>query len=84
MSVKTLRGKDSFSVMVLEYILRNEIYKGDKLIQKQAPRNLYTKKPDENINYNSYYIEDDHEPIVSKELWQKVQDRLDSYSDHKT
>ena len=84
MGVKTLHGKDSFSVMVLEYILRNEIYKGDKLIQKQAPRNLYTKKPDENINYNSYYIEEDHEPIVSKELWQKVQDRLDSYSDHKT
>lgn len=29
-------------------------------------------------------IEDDHEPIVSKELWQKVQDRLNSYSKHKT
>ena len=84
MGAKTLRGKDSFSVMVLEYILRNEIYKGDKLIQKAAPRNLYTKKPDESINYDSYYIEDDHEPIVSKELWQKVQDRLNSYSKHKT
>ena len=84
MGVKTMRGKDSFSVAALEIILRNEIYKGDKLIQKAAPRNLYTKKPDESINYDSYYIEDDHEPIVSKELWQKVQDRLDSYSDHKT
>ena len=84
MGVKTLRGKDSFNVMVLEYILRNEIYKGDKLIKKAAPRNLYTKKPDESINYDSYYIEDDHEPIVSKELWQKVQDRLNSYSKHKT
>ena len=84
MGVKTLRGKDSFCVAALEIILRNEIYKGDKLIQKAAPRNLYTKKPDESINYNSYYIEDDHEPIVSKELWQKVQDRLNSYSKHKT
>ena len=84
MGVKTLHGKDEFGVGTIEQILRNELYKGDKLIQKQAPRNLYTKKPDENINYNSYYIEEDHEPIVSKELWQKVQDRLDSYSDHKT
>ena len=84
MGVKTMRGKDSFCVKTLEIILRNELYKGDKLIQKAAPVNLYTKKPDESINYNSYYIEDDHEPIVSKELWQKVQDRLDSYSKHKT
>ena len=84
MGVKTMRGKDSFSVAALEIILRNEIYKGDKLIQKAAPVNLYTKKPDESINYDSYYIEDDHEPIVSKELWQKVQDRLNSYSKHKT
>ena len=84
MGVKTMRGKDSFCVKTLEIILRNELYKGDKLIQKAAPENLYTKKPDESINYDSYYIEDDHEPIVSKELWQKVQDRLDSYSKHKT
>ena len=84
MGVKTMRDKDSFCVATLEFILRNEIYKGDKLIQKAAPVNLYTKKPDESINYNSYYIEDDHEPIVSKELWQKVQDRLNSYSKHKT
>ena len=84
MGVKTLRGKDSFCVGTIEHVLRNELYKGDKLIQKAAPENLYTKKPDESINYDSYYIEDDHEPIVSKELWQKVQDRLDSYSDHKT
>lgn len=33
MGAKTLRGKDSFSVMVLEYILRNEIYKGDRGIE---------------------------------------------------
>lgn len=84
MGVKTLRGKDRFCEATLEYILRNEIYKGDKLIQKTAPQNMYTKKPDESISYNSYYIEDDHEPIVSKELWQKVQDILDSYSKHKT
>lgn len=84
MGVKTMRGKDSFCVGTIEHVLRNELYKGDKLIQKAAPENLYTKKPDESIEYNSYYIEDDHEPIVSKELWQKVQDRLDSYSKHKT
>ena len=84
MGVKTLRGKDSFCVGTIEHVLRNELYKGDKLIQKAAPENLYTKKPDESINYDSYYIEDDHEPIVSKELWQKVQDRLNSYSKHKT
>lgn len=68
----------------IEHVLRNELYKGDKLIQKVAPINLYTKKPDESIKYDSYYIEDDHEPIVSKEFWQKVQDRLNSYSKNRT
>lgn len=82
--MKTLRGKDSFCLGTIEHVLRNELYKGDKLIQKAAPINLYTKKPDESIKYDSYYIEDDHEPIVSKEFWQKVQDRLNSYFKHRT
>ena len=82
--VKTLYDNDRFCEATLVYMLCNEIYKGDKLIQKNAPQNMYTKKPDESVSYKSYYIEDDHEPIVSKELWQKVQDILDSYSKHKT
>ena len=60
----------------LQYILRNEIYVGDRLLQKQAPRHYLTKRPDETEPYKSIYISDDHEGIVSREMWDAVQARL--------
>ncbi|MGM9942386.1 MAG: recombinase family protein [Bulleidia sp.] len=73
MHVRTLRNRPRFSYSTIYNILTNSIYTGEKIIQKQPPRNMYTKKPDHNIDYNSYYIEHDHEPIISKELFQSIQ-----------
>ena len=58
------------------YILKNETYKGDKLLRKKPPRNFITKKPDPNAEYKSIYLTDDHEAIVSKELWEAVAEKL--------
>ena len=59
------------------YILRNEAYKGDKQLQKKAPKNFITKKPDPTIPFESKYLENDHEAIVSRSVWEAVQTKLD-------
>lgn len=58
------------------YILRNETYKGDKLLRKQPPRDFITKKPDPNAEYESKYLTDDHEAIVSRDVWDAVAKKL--------
>ena len=73
MGAKTMRGNEYFHPDTIRAMLKNEIYKGDRLIQKQAPRDMVTKKPDETIDYDSYYVEEHHEAIISPELWEKVQ-----------
>lgn len=73
---KTLRGCDRLSVSVIEGILRNEIYKGDRQLQKAPHVDLLTHRPEPGAEYNTYYLEADHEGIVSRELWEKVQEVL--------
>lgn len=57
-------------------ILRNEIYVGDRLLQKGPPRDFYTKKPSVNVPYDSYYLENDHPGIVGRDVWNKAQKRI--------
>ena len=73
---KTLRGCDRLSVSVIEGILRNEIYKGDRQLQKAPHVDLLTHRPEPGAEYRTYYLEADHEGIVSRELWEKVQEVL--------
>ena len=61
----------------VQYILRNEIYVGDRLLQKRAPRNLMTKQPEKNVEYESNYLQNDHEGIINRESWEAVQKILD-------
>lgn len=53
-------------------VLKNEKYKGDCILQK-----FYCSEPNKKVKNNgemqSYYIEDDHPPIVTRETWDKVQ-----------
>lgn len=65
-----------FNSAIIRYILRNEVYRGDRLLQKAAPHNYLTKKPDITIPYTSHYIKDDHEAIVNSATWDRVQTRL--------
>jgi len=60
MGASTLRGKDRFGPTTLLGILRNETYVGDKHLQKRAPIHYLSKRPDPTVNYETYYIEDDH------------------------
>lgn len=75
LGVKSLKG-NQFSRSAIRYILSNETYKGDKLLQKDHPRDLITKRPDPNIPYESNYLENDHEAIVDRKMWDAVADML--------
>ena len=58
------------------YILGNETYVGDKMLQKRAPKNFLTKQPDKNVEFESSYLMDDHEGIIDRETWDAVQAKL--------
>ena len=73
---KRMRSKEPFSWSAVLVILHNEAYVGDRLIQKTAPQNYLTKKPDPTVEYDSKLIHNDHEGIVSRDLWNRVQQRL--------
>ena len=72
----TLRGKEKLSTTTIARILRNEIFKGDRQIQKAPHIDMLTHKPEKGGEYKSYYVENDHEGIVSVELWDEVQQAL--------
>ncbi len=59
------------------YILKNPIYVGDRAFQKAAPKNYMTHKPDWSQGYQSHYAKETHEGIISRALWNLVQQRLE-------
>ena len=73
--VRSKKGQP-LSCSGIMYVLQNEIYKGDRLLQKKPPRNYLTKRPDPSIPYKSYYLENDHEAIVDRETWDAVQEMI--------
>lgn len=67
---------EPFTHQVIQKILSNETYVGDKKLQKDAPKDFLTKKPDKEKEYITNYVSDDHEAIISRDTWDKVQLRL--------
>jgi len=58
-------------------ILKNEKYIGDMLLQKSYAKDHLSKKQVKNDGVlPQYYIENNHEPIVSKEVFEKVQNEM--------
>lgn len=55
-------------------ILKNEKFKGDAKLQKTYTKDHLSKKKCVNHGeVDSFYIEDNHSPIVSKETWEEAQ-----------
>lgn len=80
---KRLRTDKPFVTPVVMRILHNEIYVGDRLLQKEAPVNYITKKADVTANFKSYYVTDDHIGIIDRDIWEKVQARLKRENDER-
>lgn len=75
MGIVSRTGKP-ISASGIWYKLKNEVYRGDKLLQKKPPRDLMTKRPNPYAEYVSNYLENDHEAIVDEATWCAVQARI--------
>ena len=71
--VKTVMSKP-FTYTSIRLILKNEVYKGDLKFQKVPSRNVITGELDE-VQVDKY-VTDHHPAIVSRELWEKAQERI--------
>lgn len=75
--VLTARGNTRWHDSAIRRILENEKYMGDALLQKTYTVDFLNKKRSKNNGeIPQYYVEDDHEPIVPKELFMKVQEEM--------
>ena len=78
--VKTVGGAEWIDSTVFR-LIENEIYKGDYIMHKHfvnEERKLVRNRGE----VDAWYIEDDHEAIVSPELWQRAQDALEAKRDY--
>ena len=75
-------GCDKWSGMTVRRMLSNEKYKGDALLQKEFTVDYLRKKMKKNEGeLPQYYVEEDHEPIISPWLFDYVQKRLGARSE---
>lgn len=73
----TSLNTDHWSTITIYSILRNEKYAGDLLLQKYYRPDFRTKKKYENRGERRrYYIEDAHEAIIPREMFNKVQEEI--------
>lgn len=67
-------GKLQWSVGALQYMLRNEKYCGDALLQKTFVENCISKKTRKNNGeLPKYLVQNHHEAIIDRTLFEKVQ-----------
>ena len=71
-----LRSEGTLSYQTVLSILQNEIYVGDRCLQKRPPVHYLTKKADPRAEYKSYYLKDVHTPLIEREMWEKAQAML--------
>ena len=74
--IKTVTVKDVWSTSTIDRILSNEKYVGDILMQKSFTEDFLTGKRKKNEGeLDMYFIENNHEAIVSRETFEKAQKR---------
>lgn len=80
-------GTDKWYHFTIDYILRNERYIGDALLQKSYTTNTFPyKKVKNNGERSMYYVENSHPPIISKEDFEAVREILEKrkHKSHKS
>ncbi len=73
--IKTVSGKDVWSTSTIDRILSNEKYVGDVLMQKSFTEDFLTGKRKKNEGELAmYFIKNNHEAIISREVFKIVQE----------
>lgn len=76
--VRSPGGKDKWNAGAVRSILTNEKYKGDALLQKSYTVDFLTKKKKVNEGeIPQYYVEGNHEAIISPDVFEQVQRELE-------
>lgn len=76
--IKTPGGKDVWNQQTVRRMLSNEKYKGDALLQKEFTVDFLTKKMKKNEGQvPQYYVEGNHEAIISPAVFDMVQAELE-------
>ena len=66
--------KTKWYASTVESIIRNEKYCGDLLLQKSVTLDFLTHKRVKNEGHaKQYFVENNHEPIIDKDTWNKAQ-----------
>jgi len=74
--IKTVTGKTEWSTSTIDRMLGNEKYMGDVLMQKTFTPDALGGLQVKNIGQQAmYYIENDHEAIIDREAWIRVQEK---------
>ncbi len=75
--IKTVTGKTKWNTSVILSILKNEKYMGDALLQKSYTVDYLTKKRVKNNgSVKQYYVTNNHEGIIPKDIFYRVQEEL--------
>lgn len=75
--ILTGAGKKKWWTSTINKILRNEKYMGDALLQKTYTTDFLNKTRVKNNGIvPQYYVEDDHEAIIQKDIFLRVQEEL--------
>ncbi|MBQ9347839.1 MAG: recombinase family protein [Oscillibacter sp.] len=75
--VPTAEGVTAWSRQVIRNILTNEKYAGDAILQKTYVTDCISKKVRKNNGERTkYYVENHHAGIVSREVYQRVQEEM--------
>ena len=83
--INTATGKGTWQSSTIRRMLTNVIYKGDMLLQRQYTVDYLTKKKRTNRGeLPQYYIEGDHEGIVSRFVFDYIQEKYAERSKSKS
>ncbi len=84
MKIPTPAGKEKWWISTVQHILVNEKYKGDALLQKTYTEDFLTKKQKKNSGeLKQYYVEKHHEPIISVDEFNRVQEEIEKRRNYK-
>lgn len=75
--IPTPMGKQVWTVSTIKYILSNDRYCGDIIMQKSVCVDLFAHKRVRNLGQaERYRIRDIHEPLISKDDWRTAKNRV--------
>ena len=76
-AIKTVTGKKVWSAYVIQQTLKNEMYKGDMVLQKTFIEDYLKGIRKKNVGQRTrYYVKGSHPAIISQEIFDKVQEDM--------